>query len=60
MNDCIRVIINDAPLEQQIKAKKAALNEAAMMNDQELTTKLASELVTLYQHQQQIKTEELN
>nr|WP_239459465.1 DNA primase [Limosilactobacillus coleohominis] len=60
VNDCIRVIINDAPLEQQIKAKKAALNEAAMMNDQELTTKLASELVTLYQHQQKIKTEELN
>lgn len=60
VDDCIRVIMNDAPLEQQIKLKKAALNEAAMVNDQELTTKLASELVTLYQHQQQIKTEELN
>ena len=60
VNDCMRVIINEAPLEQQIKAKKAALNEAAMMNDQELTTKLATELVNLYQEQQRIKTEELN
>ena len=60
VNDCMRVIINEAPLEQQIKAKKAALNEAVMMNDQELTTKLATELVNLYQEQQRIKTEELN
>ena len=60
VNDCIRVIINEAPLDQQIAAKRAALNEAAMMNDQELTTKLATELVTLYQQQQQMKTEEIN
>ncbi|WP_295731571.1 DNA primase [uncultured Limosilactobacillus sp.] len=60
VNDCIRVIMNEAPLDQQIVAKKAALNEATMMNDQELTTKLATELVTLYQRQQQMKTEELN
>lgn len=60
VNDCIRVIINEAPLDQQIAAKRAALNEAAMMNDQELTTKLATELVTLYQRQQQMKTEEIN
>lgn len=60
VNDCIRVIMNEAPLEQQINAKRAALNEAAMMNDQELVTKLAAELVTLYQRQQQMKTEEMN
>lgn len=60
VNDCIRVIMNEAPLEQQITDKRAALNEAAMMNDQELVTKLAAELVTLYQRQQQMKTEEIN
>lgn len=60
VNDCIRVIINEAPLDQQIAAKRAALDEAAMMNDQELTTKLATELVNLYQQQQQMKTEEIN
>ena len=60
VNDCLRVITSEAPLEQQIKSKKAALNEASMMNDQELATKLATELVTLYQQQQQMKTEEIN
>ncbi|WP_251546796.1 DNA primase [Limosilactobacillus caecicola] len=60
VNDLIRVIMDEAPLTQQINAKRAALNEAAMMNDQELTTKLATELVNLYQRQQQMKTEELN
>lgn len=60
VNDCLQVIINEAPLADQIKEKKAALNEAAMMNDNELTTKLASELVNLYQQQQQMKTEGIN
>lgn len=60
LNDCLRVVMSEAPLEDQIKSKKAALNEAAMMNDSELTTKLAAELVNLYQQQQQMKTEGIN
>lgn len=60
IDDCLRVVMSEAPLEEQIKAKKAALNEAAMMNDSELTTKLATDLVNLYQQQQQMKTEGIN
>lgn len=59
-DDCVSVIMHEAPLDEQIKEKKAALNEAAMVNDQELTTKLAAELVNLYQQQQQMKTEDVN
>lgn len=59
VNDCIGVIMKEAPLKQQIQAKKAALNEAAMVNDEEATTKIAQELVQLYQKQQNMKTEEI-
>lgn len=59
VNDCIAVVMEEAPLNQQIQAKKAALNEAAMVNDEAATTKLAAELVQLYQKQQNMKTEEI-
>lgn len=59
VNDCIAVVMQEAPLKQQIQAKKAALNEAAMVNDEAATTKIAQELVQLYQKQQNMKTEEI-
>ena len=59
VEDCISVVMEEAPLKQQIQAKKAALNEAAMVNDEAATTKIAAELVQLYQKQQNMKTEEI-
>lgn len=59
VNDCIAVVMEEAPLKQQIQAKQAALNEAAMVNDEAATTKIAQELVQLYQKQQNMKTEEI-
>ncbi|KRN58826.1 DNA primase [Limosilactobacillus secaliphilus] len=59
VNDCIAVVMDEAPLKQQIQAKQAALNEAAMVNDEAATTKIAQELVQLYQKQQNMKTEEI-
>lgn len=60
VNDCINVILQEAPLKQQILAKRAELNNAVAMNNQESTTRLAEELIQLYQREQEMKTEETN
>lgn len=60
VDDCLAVLVDVAPLEQQVKAKTAALQEAAALNDQQLITKLTIELIELRRQEQKIKTEDVN
>lgn len=59
VNDCIAVIMHEAPIKQQIQAQKAAMKQASLMGDDDAATKIATELVKLLQKQQDMKTEEI-
>lgn len=58
--DCLRVITETAPLDQQIQAKTAALHEATALGDPEQIVRLTVDLVALRQRQQQMKMEDVN
>lgn len=60
VDDCIHVLQAEAPLEVQIKEKQTALKEATALNDQTLSAQLTTELISLYQRQQQVKAKEIN
>lgn len=60
IDDCLKILIEQTPLAQQIAAKQAQLKEANALNNTELVTQLTIELVKLLQQQQQLKTEETN
>ena len=59
VDDCVTVIMHEAPIKQQIQTQKAALKQASLMGDDDATTKIAAELVKLLQKQQDMKTEEI-
>ena len=54
VDDCLAVLVDVAPIEQQIREKTAALN------DQQLITKLTIELIDLRRQEQKMKTEDVN
>lgn len=58
VDDLIRFLTRKIPLDQQIEKTKAALQEASAVHNDDLETKLTTELVALYTQQQQLKTEE--
>lgn len=58
--DCLRVIEETAPLDQQIQTKTAALHAASALGDTDQVVRLTVDLVALRQRQQQMKTEEFN
>lgn len=60
VDDCLAVLVDVAPIEQQIREKTAALQEAAALNDQQLITKLTIELIDLRRQEQKMKTEDVN
>ena len=59
VDDCVAVIMHEAPIKQQIQTQKAALKQASLMGDDDNAIKIAAELVKLLQKQQDMKTEEI-
>ena len=57
--DCLKVITQQQPIEEQIKQKKAELAQASAAHNDELESKLANELIDLFSQQQKLKTEEI-
>ncbi|MCP0886182.1 DNA primase [Ligilactobacillus sp. WILCCON 0076] len=52
VNDCLGVVMQEAPLEQQIKDIKEQFNQATSIGNQELASSLAVNLINLLQQQQ--------
>lgn len=57
IDDCIKELMNRAPLDNKIAKLKAEINEAQSLNDDDQVTKLTTELVTLIQQQEKMKAE---
>lgn len=57
INDCLNEILHQAPLETQIAKLRAEIKEAQSLNDEDQTTKLATDLIKLLQQQQKMKSE---
>lgn len=55
INDCLQVLLQEAPLDEQIKQVQQALKEASATKDQMQIAQLTQQLVDLYQQQQQVK-----
>ena len=60
VDDCVHVLQSEAPIEDLISQKQAELKEATALNDQTLSAQLTTELISLYQQQQQAKAKEIN
>ncbi len=58
-SDCVRVIMQQSPLEQRIKDVKQQLADAKRMNNEELVTKLTIGLIELLRQQQSEKSASL-
>lgn len=58
LDDCIRIIMHQTPLAEQIKKVQAQLKEASSLNNTELAGQLVMDLVKLLKKQQQYKAEE--
>lgn len=58
LDDCIRIIVHQTPLAEQIKKVQAQLKEASALNNTELAGQLVMDLVKLLKKQQQYKAEE--
>lgn len=60
VDDCVHVLQAEAPIEDLISQKQVELKEATALNDQTLSAQLTTELISLYQQQQQAKAKEIN
>ena len=60
IDDCMRIIMHQTPLADQIGQVKKELNEASALNNNELVMQLTVKLVNLLKKQQQYKAEETN
>lgn len=60
IDDCMRIITRQTPLDDQISQVQKQLREANTLNNTELVMKLTVKLVNLLKEQQQYKTEETN
>lgn len=58
IDDCLHILIQQTPLQDQIKQVQAQLQEASTLNNTELATQLTVDLVKLLKKQQQYKAEE--
>lgn len=57
--DCLKVITQQQPIEEQIRQKKAELAEASAVHNDELESKLVNELIDLFSQREKLKTEEI-
>ena len=55
VNDCMHLIMNQAPIEELIRQKNLAMIEAKRLNNHDLQNKLTLELVNLYRQKQAMK-----
>ncbi|MYV16614.1 DNA primase [Furfurilactobacillus milii] len=55
VNDCMHIIMNQAPIEEQIRQKNIAMIEAKRLNNHDLQNQLTLELVNLYKQKQAMK-----
>lgn len=60
VDDCMRIITRQTPLDDQIDQVQKQLREANTLNNTELVMKLTVKLVNLLKEQQQYKAEETN
>ena len=58
IDDCLHILTEQSPLQDQIKKVRAQLKEASTLNNTELATQLTIDLIKLLKKQQQYKAEE--
>jgi DNA primase len=58
IDDCLHILTQQSPLQDQIKKVRAQLKEASTLNNTELATQLTIDLIKLLKKQQQYKAEE--
>ncbi|MCX2185984.1 MULTISPECIES: DNA primase [Limosilactobacillus] len=58
IDDCLRTLTQQTPLQDQIEQVRAQLKEASTLNNTELATQLTVNLIKLLKKQQQYKAEE--
>ena len=58
IDDCLHILTEQSPLQDQIKKVRAQLKEASTLNNTELATQLTIDLIKLLKIQQQYKAEE--
>ncbi|ANZ58140.1 DNA primase [Fructilactobacillus lindneri] len=58
IDDCVKIIMEDAPLNEQIKQIKADFDNAKQLGDEMQQLKLASEIIELQRKLQQLKSSE--
>ncbi|MGM9907638.1 DNA primase [Limosilactobacillus sp.] len=58
IDDCLHILTQQSPLQEQIKKVRAQLKEASTLNNTELATQLTIDLIKLLKKQQQYKAEE--
>lgn len=57
IDDCLREVMQSAPLETEISELNAQIKEAQSLNDEDQVTKLTTKLLKLLQQRQRIKAE---
>ncbi|WP_395318538.1 DNA primase [Fructilactobacillus frigidiflavus] len=56
--DCVKIIMQDAPIMEELEQKKADFNNAKQLGDEILQLKLATELIDLQKRLQNLKSAE--
>lgn len=55
VDDCIQIIMNQAPIDEAIRQKNIAMAEAKRLNNRDLQNQLTLELIQLYKQKQALK-----
>ena len=57
IDDYLKLIQNEAPLDERIQQKQKQMEEAKRLNDAELQSKIMKDLIGLYKQKQALKHE---
>ena len=58
ISDCVKIVMKDAPIIEELKKKKIDFNNAKQLGDEILQLKLATELIDLQKKLQSLKSNE--